>query len=214
MSQRELALQTGLLGQDNEAVNRILAAAERCFCGAGYSASTMREIAEEADVSKSLLHYHFRSKEHLFLEVLARIYQRLATTVRQAVAERGTLADRSIYGVDALFAALGNSPDFQVQVKIWAHSLSDERLRQHARQMREHLRGVLIDTMIEILGPAKARLPVDLAATADLLWAVVVGLGLQSACDDDPERVETAFNGLRQVLTLALGALESAGPSG
>ena len=49
---------------------RILAAAEKLFSAAGYDAIGMREITRAAGVNSAAVHYHFGSKEELFLELL------------------------------------------------------------------------------------------------------------------------------------------------
>ncbi len=201
----EAQLETGLLTGE---VDGLLAAAETCFSSRGYAATSMRQIAEEAGVSKSLLHYHFHSKEHLFLETLVRIYNRLAAEITEAMGETGSSSERALYALDALFASLKLTPFFQVQAEVWAHSLSDKSLRVHAERMREHLRGEIIGRMGQILGPAKRHLPIGLEAMADLLWATVSGLGLQ-ATTDQPERVDAAFDAFRQLIALALSLSET-----
>ncbi len=197
-------LTTGLLSNaDAEPIERILSAAEQCFRSAGYASTSLREIAEAAGVSKSLLHYHFQSKEHLFLEVLVRIYNRLAVRVTESLGEKGTPTERALFGLDALYDALGNNPDIQVQAKVWAHSLSNESLRGHAERLRAHLHAEIVRTMKRILGSAAERLPLSLETTADLLWATVSGLGLQGSTDSN-QRVEEAFRGLRRLVEMAL----------
>jgi AcrR family transcriptional regulator len=52
------------------AEDRILAAAIEEFIATGYDATRMQSIADRAGISKSALHYYFRSKERLFKEVL------------------------------------------------------------------------------------------------------------------------------------------------
>lgn len=49
---------------------QIFKAAEKVFINKGYHGTTMHDIALEAGTNKALLHYYFRSKEKLFLEVL------------------------------------------------------------------------------------------------------------------------------------------------
>ena len=44
----------------------ILITAERVFVHHGYDGTTMKMIADEADINKALLHYYFRNKEKLF----------------------------------------------------------------------------------------------------------------------------------------------------
>jgi AcrR family transcriptional regulator len=196
------SLSTGLL-RDGEPVDRILAAAELCFRQGGYHAASVRQIAEAAGVSKSLLHYHFQSKEHLLLEMLVRVYGRLAERVTESLNEERGPAERGLFALDALLASLRESPYFQAQAEVWASSLTDARLCEHARRVREHLRSELIRTLATILGPAAERMPIPLAAAADLLWATVSGLGL-SASMDEPARVEEAFRAFRLLVSLAL----------
>ena len=50
----------------------ILDAAERLFAQYGYSATSMRLIAEEAGVAQALIHYHCKTKEYLFELIIER----------------------------------------------------------------------------------------------------------------------------------------------
>jgi AcrR family transcriptional regulator len=50
----------------------ILDAAERLFANSGFDGTSMRSIAEAADVAQALLHYHFGTKERLFAEMFTR----------------------------------------------------------------------------------------------------------------------------------------------
>jgi AcrR family transcriptional regulator len=206
-------LRTGLLPASSEPVERLLEAAEEIFCGSGYAAASMREIAEGAGASKSLLHYHFQSKEHLFLEVLVRIYNRLMEHIAVSVEGRGDAEERGRVAIDALFEVLRENPDFQAQAKVWARSVSNAELLVHARRMRERLRAQIVETLRRIVGAERDAVVVDIEALADLLWATVTGLGLQSATDDGPERVQAALEMLRHLFSIALGA-HKAGPEG
>ncbi|MDR1672527.1 MAG: TetR/AcrR family transcriptional regulator [Bacteroidales bacterium] len=55
----------------------ILEAATKVFGYKGYDGARMQEIADEAGMNKSLLHYYFRSKEQLF----NRIFQEVFTSI-------------------------------------------------------------------------------------------------------------------------------------
>ncbi|NBC28002.1 MAG: TetR family transcriptional regulator [Bacteroidetes bacterium] len=52
-----------------ETEEQIFLAAQRVFQKKGFAGARMQEIADEADINKSMLHYYYRSKEKLFLEV-------------------------------------------------------------------------------------------------------------------------------------------------
>jgi TetR/AcrR family transcriptional regulator len=64
---------------------KILEAAKKVFHRKGFEGARMQEIADEAGINKSLLHYYFRTKENLFDDVFKsafrEIFARLFTTV-------------------------------------------------------------------------------------------------------------------------------------
>ena len=45
---------------------KILEAARKVFVRKGYDGARMQEIANEAKINKSLLHYYYRTKDKLF----------------------------------------------------------------------------------------------------------------------------------------------------
>ena len=52
--------------------DRILDAAERLFADKGYSATSLRDITQEAEVNLAAVNYHFGSKEALLTALLER----------------------------------------------------------------------------------------------------------------------------------------------
>ncbi len=53
---------------------RILQSATEVFILKGYDGSTMQEIADNASINKSLLHYYYRSKDKLFSRVFGMVF--------------------------------------------------------------------------------------------------------------------------------------------
>lgn len=56
---------------------KIVQAAKQVFILKGMDGARMQEIADEAGINKALLHYYFRSKEHLFNVVFYEILSKL-----------------------------------------------------------------------------------------------------------------------------------------
>ena len=55
--------------EELETEEKILEAAKQVFQEQGFSGARMQEIADEAGINKSMLHYYFRSKDKLFQKV-------------------------------------------------------------------------------------------------------------------------------------------------
>jgi AcrR family transcriptional regulator len=55
----------------------ILDAAIRCFAASGFAATTIKDLASEAQVNSALLYYYFADKEALYRETLRHVVQRL-----------------------------------------------------------------------------------------------------------------------------------------
>ncbi|MGQ0712550.1 MAG: TetR/AcrR family transcriptional regulator [Gemmatimonadaceae bacterium] len=56
----------------------ILDAALRCFAAKGYVATTIKDLAAEAQVNSALLYYYFSDKQTLYRETLRHVAQRLS----------------------------------------------------------------------------------------------------------------------------------------
>ena len=72
--------------------NNILNAAKEIFERKGMAAARMQEIADEAGINKSMLHYYYRSKELLFEAVFKSAFSMLAPQLNEIIN-----ADTSIF---------------------------------------------------------------------------------------------------------------------
>jgi AcrR family transcriptional regulator len=210
-SEQHIARDTaGRRGDEPQSAARILDAAERCFRDEGFAGASVRQVADLAGVSKSLVLYHFRCKEQLYVEVQLRIFRRLAEAVQAVAAVRGgTPLERAMLGLDALLAALRDNGDLAAHAVLGVRALSSPRLRHHIDRMRSDLHELVLATIERLLGDDQ-HLPMELAAAADVLSAALTGVGLQAALGDPPERVERTLDGLRALIG---AALERGGPS-
>lgn len=70
---------------EKQTEEEIFLAAQRVFQEKGFAGARMQEIADEADINKSMLHYYYRSKEQLFLAVfqssVKKIFPQLIATL-------------------------------------------------------------------------------------------------------------------------------------
>jgi TetR/AcrR family transcriptional regulator len=102
----------------------ILRVAEEIFASRGYAATTTREIAEAAGVTKGLLFYHFQNKQQLYLTVIEQVVQSLTQLA---------VPERQIAGMDRfdhVRAFLEGWTEFQAEhpsaIKILTRELMDD----------------------------------------------------------------------------------------
>jgi len=72
----------------------ILTAAMRLFAEKGYAGTSTREICQAAGISKPVLYYHFRSKEHLYQELMIDSFGQFQKVLLRASKVQGPLRQR------------------------------------------------------------------------------------------------------------------------
>jgi TetR/AcrR family transcriptional regulator len=88
----------------------ILKAAMQVFARKGYSAASTREICAAAGITKPVLYYHFRDKEHLYQELLIDCYGQHQKRLLRASKGRGNLRARLVRILDEEFRQTREDP--------------------------------------------------------------------------------------------------------
>src|SRR5512144_1403704 len=88
MEQPDIEQAGGLPGcdQDERARERLLRAAADVFDRKGYAAASVREIVEQAGITKPVLYYHFGSKEGMLSAILEEGERRIVEVVDRVLA--------------------------------------------------------------------------------------------------------------------------------
>ena len=89
----------------------ILNAAMELFALNGYAASSIREICRTAGVTKPVLYYHFRSKEHLYQELMLDIFNQTRKNLLKLSKYRGSLRERLVLYVSSEFRNCRKDPN-------------------------------------------------------------------------------------------------------
>lgn len=75
-------------GDDRQA--QLLEIASRLFARNGFKGTSLRAIAEEAQITKAALYYHFPNKEALYHKIVFESFERLIASVKEAMATAGS----------------------------------------------------------------------------------------------------------------------------
>jgi AcrR family transcriptional regulator len=89
----------------------ILNAALELFAKKGYAGSSIREICKSAGITKPVLYYHFRSKEHLYQELMLDIFNQTKKSLLRVSSFKGSLRDRLILYVVSEFRNTKKDPN-------------------------------------------------------------------------------------------------------
>ncbi|WP_161883675.1 TetR/AcrR family transcriptional regulator [Deinococcus alpinitundrae] len=97
-SKLETVRQTGATQVDAQRIN-ILNAAERVFLKKGLEASTMANIAEEAEINRVTLYRYFGDRDTLSFEIAVRMLERLAAHPFTSTSQTGSDAQQRLYAL-------------------------------------------------------------------------------------------------------------------
>jgi AcrR family transcriptional regulator len=115
----------------------ILEAAARLFRQQGYSATTLRQIADMAETRAGSIYYYFDSKEAILDEVLEQGLHRIFEAVKTALKKAGNVTHRRRIGlaIETHLAALLEASDF-TSANIRIYGQLPEHLKKRHRPLR------------------------------------------------------------------------------
>ena len=158
---------------------QILEAAYQLFHESGYSAATMDQIAERAELAKGTLYLYFKSKEEVYFALLNRGLEILIDLLEDKLSRRppperilteiaNTLSEFNREYVDYIrIFIIMNQEDKQAK-------LSDEICAQFNSRAATILK--LMKNEIQSLIDAGTFIPVNAMQVANLLWAAFNGI--------------------------------------
>ncbi|MEU0075717.1 TetR/AcrR family transcriptional regulator [Streptomyces sp. NPDC006332] len=154
-------------------------AAIRAMTRDGVARTTTRSIAAEADVSLSVFHYCFDSKQALIESVITTLTAHSVTVVKEAIRPRATLEETVRAGFGAYWDHVRAHPDEH----MLTYELTQYALRQpgfeHLARRQYELYGDAYGELIEELGRRMDfRLSVPVSVLARYLAAMTDGLTL------------------------------------
>jgi len=195
----------------NPRVVQILDASSRCFAKSGFAATTTQEIADEAGLTKSMIHYYFESKQALISELQAFVYDRHLHRVEARLAALGTGAEGRAY--DALSAAYEIVRDkkfLRLQIELLAEAGRDPEIMRRLAVLEGRSRAVVGQGLKTVLGPKAASLPISPEALATLIAAVLHGLRVFEYVEGDQVPTKEAYDIFIGLLLLGMKQMSAA----
>jgi AcrR family transcriptional regulator len=143
----------------------------------GYADLTMQNIADESEVSKSSLHYHFDTKEELLLAFLDQLYEWFTEEHADPAGENAV--ERLVAFVDGIlcWSDVEEAEQFQtalLEIKAQSPYVDPyrEKLERVDRWVREQVESILADGIAE----GVVRADVDTEDAAAFIVTLIVGV--------------------------------------
>jgi AcrR family transcriptional regulator len=161
-----------------ETREKILQAAFTVLSRQGYDNTSIKDIAEEADVAQGLVHYHFKSKQLLVLAVLQYVCQ----TLELAPMEGESGARQAFEHTKAMLRE--NRDTHSLYIQLIGVGLHDEVIgagvrdfiRGDRQKVEDIARTVLVERELSA-GPARG--------IAGVVWAAILGIMVQALVDPE-----------------------------
>ena len=157
--------------QSGELESRILDVAENLISEQGFTATSIRQIADQASVNPALIHYYFKSKKGLLIAVMNRTLLPMA----EAIGKMKSSDSVSIEKFASLFFNMAckhpSMPKLMVrEVMMSAGDTHDLFIKNYA----PHLGGALPGLLGKEKAAGRLRLDADLPISALLILAICV----------------------------------------
>jgi len=168
----------------DERRQQILAGLFHTIIRKGYANCTITEISEAAGVSRGILHYYFKNKDEMLLELMISLGKTHYEGLLAVIAETDDVMEKLVNIVR--FHYMDESAHFHrtagVWVEFWGQVPSDPQVRGVVRKNQKRIRKLVSDLIQEGIDNGVFR-PVDPRNAAAVILSMMVGPTLQWTVD-------------------------------
>lgn len=162
----------GTAAEEQRTKFRIFFAAARLFSMKGYNGTAVREIVEDAGVTKPTLYYYFSNKEDLFVKLIDMALATFAELLQRSLAYDGSPRQRLVNFFSEIVTLFGSNIDMirLVNVMVYAPKGAVPPYDLKVRHDSLHL------AMRELLLPRNGECPVPGGEELDTALLLLIGL--------------------------------------
>ena len=193
----------GLLGRSSdveaETRERILLAAASLFADKGYAATSVREIAEGAKVTKPMLYYYFKNKEDLYVQLLDHANLTFRYLVESSLNVPGTVRDRLLTFFSTVYGLLLQHLDVVRLIYSMFYGPPGAAPHYDFQEMNDHLEEMMREVLQE--GAAAGELLVENLDEASFMLLGVLD-SLSCLLVAQPQRPSFSYQDLGRLVDL------------
>lgn len=179
---------------------KILEAAYSCLSKGGYANVSLRQIAREADVALSQLHYYFGSKQELFKAIMKKMTTQFVTGIENHLKNTETPIERTSYVVKYFQKILTQNPelirllwDF-TSLALWSDSFR-ELLDNLYKDLSDIIEEYILNSNL-IKDGIKEH---DSKLIARMILGSMLGIGVQILIDSEGEKFMDSLDIIKSI---------------
>jgi AcrR family transcriptional regulator len=170
---------------------QLTAAAYNVVSKKGYYNFTIKDIADEAGMSAGLVHYYFKNKQDLLLNLLRQINTNIRLALQNDLANIEDPVDKlSVFILRACNLIIEEKNYFYVLLDFWTQLNHNERMRKAIQKLYQSYRKVCWDILNEGIIKGKIK-QIDVIYTATMIVSMVQGLIIQYVIE--PEAFDYSY---------------------
>ncbi|RLB62112.1 MAG: hypothetical protein DRI90_09835 [Deltaproteobacteria bacterium] len=189
----------------NPRVVQILDAASRCFARDGFAGTTVQQIAREAGLTKSMIHYYFESKQVLILELQAFIHERYFRRVQSKLDSLSPDSESRVKeALWEVYDVIKDKQFLRLQLETFAEAGRDPNMRNRMMLAMERSREFIDMGANQVVDDSQAQ-PIKMPASLSLLiQSTLLGLRIQEFLSGDIKMSRRAYELFVAMLTGSL----------
>ncbi|MFD1020844.1 TetR/AcrR family transcriptional regulator [Thalassobacillus hwangdonensis] len=169
----------------------LIDAAYKVFAKKGYKNASIKDIAKEAEITPGLVHYYFKSKEELLLEVQEHVQRRYQKQYEGRKPQELSMKET----LNEIKSRAEEDPDwYRLRYELYGLGLKNESIQHEVRSLLKSGRDSLAIPMQQVRGKKG-----DEEQLASILLACFDGLALQKIMDDTFD-LDEAYGVLNQLM--------------
>ena len=181
---------------------QLLDATVECLSALGYARTTTTEIAERAGVSRGAQLHHFPTKAELVITAVGHLFDRRHAEFVDAIGRLPAGAPRTTAAIDLLWRMV-SGPTFYAWLEITVAARTDPELRAPVAALTARFMETVRKTFADLFpAPADTNPLYDVAPF--FVFALMDGLALEKIVTDDPERIRSVLDALKNLANLAI----------
>ncbi|GIX41716.1 MAG: hypothetical protein KatS3mg129_1449 [Leptospiraceae bacterium] len=197
--------QTKKILSSEESIERLILASIDCVAKYGYNGASTQKIAQLANVSKSLIHYHFKTKEDLLLKSLNYFANEIAEEIKQKINNYEPSIETAIIAAKELYRSLiANKTRAAFFVEMYSNAIHNKRFRKKLQSYHKFEEELIFDVIYKALYPLENHLIISLRELAKVFQTIMLGLTVQSVLELSEEDLQNRLDTLLKILTTVL----------